>query len=49
MATPVRVRLKNTRRNTATAIATPTVMSCSHDKVIPAIEIGFPFTSSGVL
>ena len=48
MATPVRVRLKKTRRNTATAMATPTVMSCSHERVTPATEIGLPLRRSGV-
>jgi hypothetical protein len=49
IATPVRVRRKNTRRKIATAMATATVMSCSHDRVIPATETGLPFTRSGVL
>ena len=49
MATPVRVRRKNTRRKIATAMATPTVMSCSHESVMPANETGLPLKSSGVL
>jgi len=48
MATPVRVRLKNRRRNTATARATPTVMRSPADRVMPASVSGLPLTMLGV-